>query len=147
MFLKYVLVHVNVHFQVHPAQILPLFPTCGRQAIFTAGHRAQLIIIFNHHCHLYDHDNHCHHHHYPQERPLGSPTITASDQRARSHSGDAKVKTLFFTSFFSRLFRINAKATANGQTRHIRMYDHQYLIVAGREGDSWDKYLRPNQKR
>jgi len=26
----------------------------------------------------------------PQERPLGSPTITASDQRARSHSGEAK---------------------------------------------------------
>ena len=100
IFLRYIFVHVDVHFQVHPAQILPLFPTCGRQAIFTAGHRAQLIIIINHHCHHddhhYDHDKHCHHHHYPQERPLGSPTITASDQRARSHSGEAKVKTSFF---------------------------------------------------
>ena len=116
MFLKYIFVHVDhvdVHFQVHPAQILPLFPTCGRQAIFTAGHRAQLIIIINHHCHHYDHDKHCHDHHYPQERPLGSPTITASDQRARSHSGEAKVKTsLFLTLFFLGFFVLTPKPTA-----------------------------------
>ena len=128
MFLKYTFVHVDLHFQVHPAQILPLFPTCGRQAIFTAGHRALLIIIINHHCHHddhhYDHDKHCHHHHYLQERPLGSPTITASDQRARSHSGEAKVKTSFFCiDFFLFFFGIKAKANnryicCKGQTHH-----------------------------
>ena len=135
MFIKYVLVHVNVHFQVHPAQILPLFPTCGRQAIFTAGHRALLIIIINHHCHHddhhNDHDKHCHNHHYPQERPLGSPTITASDQRARSHSGEAKVKIFLVLIFFSVFWYyrqsqqcINGYTCCNGQMRHIRMYDH-----------------------
>ena len=146
MFLKYTFVHVDLHFQVHPAQILPLFPTCGRQAIFTAGHRALLIIIINHHYHHddhhYDHDNHCHHHRHPQERPLGSPTITASDQRARSHSGEAKVKTSFFCiDFFLFFLVLRPKPTiAISAAKGKRITDmcDQYLIVAGREGDSRD---------
>ena len=92
----------NFHSNCHTFLCRPEMSTVVRQSSYHCHHN-------DHH---YDHDKHCHHHHYPQERPLGSPTITASDQRARSHSGEAKVKTSFFgISFILGFLVLPAKPT------------------------------------